>query len=352
MWLLSSPSMSVLLASRGCPFTSTAERVLRVEELRVLAVRTGGARDGDEDALEVAVERERDVGHHLRLDDAAGVGAVGLEERRLCDDADGLVHLAHFEFHVDADRRVDIHFDARPHDLLESLQLSVDGVGAVQQTCEQVLADLVGRRRTLDVRLRFGRGHRRARDRAAAGIGDRAEQRTGDGLRTRRTAGTENQARRRDEHGPCGNGCDDQMPGRSRRDPIAVCVGGRHSPLSLGARGPNRRLGPRCFAARASRPSLRHPHFIDEAASPAVPVPRASRWRPSAGACVPPRWNRTNTARSACGFSRTRRSGRPAPVTSVPARDSCDPRYRHRCRGVGRADRRDRSCAGAVSSLA
>ena len=57
------------------------ERVLRVEELRVLAVRPRRARHGDEHALEVAVEGERHVGHHLRFDDAAGVGPVGLQER-------------------------------------------------------------------------------------------------------------------------------------------------------------------------------------------------------------------------------------------------------------------------------
>ena len=62
------------------------QRILRVEEGRVFTVRTRRARHCDQDALEIPVEGERHVAHHLRFDDTARIGAVGLQDRALTDD--------------------------------------------------------------------------------------------------------------------------------------------------------------------------------------------------------------------------------------------------------------------------
>ena len=80
---------------------------------------------------------KRQLGDHLRLDDAAGVGPVGLQHRRLGGDFDGLVQLADFELEVDAHRGVDLD-DAFAQDLLEALELGLDGVGAVLEAREDV----------------------------------------------------------------------------------------------------------------------------------------------------------------------------------------------------------------------
>ena len=99
------------------------QRVLRVEERRVLAVRARRAGHRDENGLEVAVERQRDVGDHLRFDDAAGVGPVGLEHRALARDGDRFLEIADLHLEVHADRGVDVHDHAFAHDLLEAAQL-------------------------------------------------------------------------------------------------------------------------------------------------------------------------------------------------------------------------------------
>ena len=113
LWLLSSPSISVLFAMRGCPLTSTRQRILRVEELRSARGAAGvEPGHGDQQRLEVAVEGQRQLRHHLRLDDAPGVGAVRLQQRRLRRDRDRLRQLPDFEPQIDADRRVDVDFDA------------------------------------------------------------------------------------------------------------------------------------------------------------------------------------------------------------------------------------------------
>ena len=91
-------------------------------------------------------------------------------------------HLADLELHVHADGRVDVHLDARTHDLSESLHLRLDDIRTVQEAGKRVDPDLVGGRGSLDVGLSFRGRHGRAGDGGTAGIGDRAEQRAGHGL--------------------------------------------------------------------------------------------------------------------------------------------------------------------------
>ena len=65
------------------PVDLRRQAVLRVEELRVRAERAGRAGHGHEDALEVPVEGQRHLLQLLAFDDAAGIGAVGLQRRYL-----------------------------------------------------------------------------------------------------------------------------------------------------------------------------------------------------------------------------------------------------------------------------
>ncbi len=160
-----------------------SQRVLRVEKRGVLAVRACGTGDHDQETLEVPVEGERQLADHLRLEDAARVGPVGLQQRRLGRDGDGLGQLADFQLHVHPDGAVDIHLDVRADDFLEPRQLGIHRVGAVLEARENEVAGVVADGAAADVGLHLGDGHGGAGDARAARVGDVAEQRAGDGLR-------------------------------------------------------------------------------------------------------------------------------------------------------------------------
>ena len=154
------------------PVDLHGERVLRVEERRVLAVRPRGARHRDQEALEVPVEGERHVAHHLRFEDAPGVGAVGLQDGGRADDGDRFFEGAELQPQVDADRRVDRHDDAVAQHLLEAGQRRDDPVRSVLQARERVQAGFVGHHVEADVRARLGDGDGRAGHRQPRLIGD------------------------------------------------------------------------------------------------------------------------------------------------------------------------------------
>ena len=158
------------------------QRVLRVEELRVRPERPRGAGHRGDHALEVAAEAERHRRDLLALDDAAGVGAIRLQRRRVGADRQHFGDGAGFEREVDADGRVDVDADVLAHDLLEAGQLGFDAIDAVLQVRERVEPVLVGDGRRADAGALVGGGDGGTGHGAAARVGDAAEQRAAHGL--------------------------------------------------------------------------------------------------------------------------------------------------------------------------
>ena len=161
------------------------QAVLRVEELRVRPEGPGGAGHRDHQPLEVAVEGQRHLGDLLALDDAAGVGAVGLQRRRLLHDRHRFRQVAHLEGEIHAHRRVHVDLHVLADGLPEARQLRLDPVHAVFEVGEGVVAAGVGSRAPADAGLHLGHGYRRAGDAGARGVGDGAEERPLDRLRAR-----------------------------------------------------------------------------------------------------------------------------------------------------------------------
>src|SRR4029453_16717612 len=94
-----------------------------------------------------------------------------------------LVQLADLELEVNAHRGVDLQLHAFTQDLLETLELGLDSVGAVLEARENVVPGLVGCDGPADVGLGLTRGDGRAGNGGAGWIGDVAEQRARDGPR-------------------------------------------------------------------------------------------------------------------------------------------------------------------------
>src|SRR4029453_18911235 len=88
-----------------------------------------------------------------------------------------------FERHVDADGRVDLHFDVLANHFLEALELGRPGVAPVRQARERVVPRFVADRRAADVGLHFRRRHGYAGNLTSTGIGDVTEERARDRLR-------------------------------------------------------------------------------------------------------------------------------------------------------------------------
>ena len=89
-----------------------------------------GAGHRDEHAQEVPVEGERHLRDLLALNDAAGVGAIGLQHRRFTRDEHRLGQLADAQLHVHANRGVDVDFNGFTSELPESHELALDPVHA------------------------------------------------------------------------------------------------------------------------------------------------------------------------------------------------------------------------------
>src|SRR5262249_42732264 len=71
----------------GLAIDSGAKTVLRVEEFGMESLGAAGARNQVQEALEVAIESERQVLKLFGFDLATDVSAIGLEERHIgCDD--------------------------------------------------------------------------------------------------------------------------------------------------------------------------------------------------------------------------------------------------------------------------
>ncbi len=183
------------------------QRVLRVEELRVLAVRPGHAGDRHHEGLEVPVERQRQFRDHLRFDDparcrcgpsaAAAISADTVTASVIWPTSRGrstrtVVLTSTLTFCA--------------HHLLEALEFGRDVVGAVLQAGEDVVANLVGHRGAADVRLHLGGGNGGARNGAAARVGDVPQQRAGHGLRARSRGRQGKGQRGHGEHQEGGNG--------------------------------------------------------------------------------------------------------------------------------------------------
>ena len=140
------------------------------------------SRNDHRQALEVSIERQRQFGHHLRLEDAARVRSVGLKGGTLRGDRDLFGHLSDAQRQIDADCRVHVHLDALAGHLLESLELGIHRVVAVGKAVEDVVTGFVGDRGAADVPVDVGSRHRRTRNGRSARIGDIAEQGSGDRL--------------------------------------------------------------------------------------------------------------------------------------------------------------------------
>ena len=158
------------------------ERVLRVEELRVRLERARGAGNGRHHALKVTAEAKWHRGNLLALDDAAGVGAIRLQGRRVGAHRQRFGDGPGLERQIDADGGVDVDADVLAHDLLEPGQLGLDAIDRVLEVREGEGAGLVGDRRRADVRALVGHRDGGTGHRAAAAVGDVAEQRPADGL--------------------------------------------------------------------------------------------------------------------------------------------------------------------------
>ena len=102
-WLSSIPSIWTLFARRDWPLTLRRQAVLRVEEVGVRPLHPQARR-----APMIIIPwklRLKPSGTSVEmdaLDDAAGVGAVGLQQRALADDGHRFFDRADLELHVDA----------------------------------------------------------------------------------------------------------------------------------------------------------------------------------------------------------------------------------------------------------
>ena len=139
-WLLSTPSIWTLLARRDWPLTFDDSESCELKNSECGRERPRGAGHGGHHALEVAAEAERHRGDLLALDDAAGVGAIRLQRRRVGGDGQHFGDGAGFEREIDADGRVDVDADVLADDLLEPGELGFDAVDAVLQVREGVEA--------------------------------------------------------------------------------------------------------------------------------------------------------------------------------------------------------------------
>ena len=144
MWLSSRPSIWTLFDRRDWPLNLVSWLSWGLKNCECGRVRVTGPGHGGPHALEVAAPAEGQLLDLPALDRSPGVGAVGLEERRLLDDLDRLGHGADLEDHVDAHRGVDLHLDAVAGELLEAAELRLDAVEPVLHVREDVVAALVG----------------------------------------------------------------------------------------------------------------------------------------------------------------------------------------------------------------
>ncbi len=158
------------------------QRILRVEEFRVRPERTASAGHRGDHALEVAAEAERHRGDLRAFDDAAGVGAVGLQRRRLGGDRDDFADLAGLQCEINTDGGVHVDADVLADDLLEAGEFGLDAIDGVLDVREVVDAALVGDGREGNVGALVGDVDGGAGYRPAAGIDDRSEQRPSSGL--------------------------------------------------------------------------------------------------------------------------------------------------------------------------
>ena len=184
-WLSSIPSIWTLFARRDWPLTFARQAVLRVEEVGVRPLHPQGARHRDHHPLEVAVEAERHLRQMDAFDDAAGVGAVGLQQRALADDGDRLFDGADLHLQIDARCRIHRHLDAVAHRALEAAQLRGHAVLAVLEVRKHVVAGGVRHRRVRDVGVHLGDRHGDAGQREPGLIDDVAEQTAFHRLRSR-----------------------------------------------------------------------------------------------------------------------------------------------------------------------
>ena len=137
-----------------------AERILGVIEL---GVRPEGATDAGNEEEKALIVPVLEHGHGLELfgiDLAAGVGAVGLEERGGGGaDVNGLRDGSGGEFKVDAGGGIGQQFDAGSQGFTEAGFFGFDAVGARIETDEEEVTGVVGLGGTARVRLGFDDGN-------------------------------------------------------------------------------------------------------------------------------------------------------------------------------------------------
>ncbi len=102
--------------------------------------RTRRAGHRNQQRLEVPIEPQRHLRDLRALDDAAGVGAIGLQHRRLAGDDHRLFELADSEHDFHADRGIDADLDALAREFLETDELAVNAVHAWSEVVEGIIA--------------------------------------------------------------------------------------------------------------------------------------------------------------------------------------------------------------------
>ena len=112
------------------PVDVARQAVVRVVELRMRTEGPRRARHDRQRALEVPIERERQLRDLLALDDAARVGAIGLQHGRLARDRDRLFELTDGQRDVHANRGVHVDFHIVATEFPETDELSLDAIRA------------------------------------------------------------------------------------------------------------------------------------------------------------------------------------------------------------------------------
>ncbi len=199
-----------------------------VERVRV-EVGSAGDEGGE---LQVVAAVQGQALDLLAVDRPGDLAGDRVDRLALDRDLDRLVEAADLELEVRADAAVGHEHEARAETLLEALHLGAHAVRAERQVREDVGAGGVGGGAAGVVRLDLGDRHRGARKQPALGVGDRAGDAAGRGLRENRGA----------QHGECRQG-EQGADGSTHESSLNIRFRSPLAPTLSGARGLPRALG-------------------------------------------------------------------------------------------------------------
>ena len=160
----------------GLPVDPGRQRVLRIEELRVLAGHGTCARDQIHQDLEVAVPAERQLLHLSYLNFPADIRSVRLKQgSRFRAHGDRLRDRAGPKLQVNAPRRVYQDIDLVYDGGFKARKFCFHAIHARVQVSKDVVAALVRHGRTSEVGVDFGYDDLRAGDQGARAVGNRTD---------------------------------------------------------------------------------------------------------------------------------------------------------------------------------